>query len=329
MVIGTSLSLKKKALGKKRCFVDRLIKLKDILEIQQAIIKAARKSLEKLGFLEIIPPILATATDPGLRGAKYFTVDFYGKRYKLTSSMIMHKIVAASALGKVFAISPCLRKEKIKSAETKRHLAEFWQIDVEMLGDRKEAMKVAEILLRDVIKEVVKTKSTQLKKLGRRLKIPALPFKRITYKEAIKLAKKLGCETDEKQEIPWEAEKILSMHFKAPFFIVDYPKGSRGFYDKTVFSKQLSFDIIYPEGYGEAASGSEREIDPKLVVCKLRSAGEKPEEYKWFVDLLREGKIKQTSGFGIGVERLTKYICGLKKIEDATPFPKLPGGDAT
>jgi len=30
-------------------------------------------------------------------------------------------------------------------------------------------------------------------------------------------------------------------------------------------------------------------------------------------------------GFGIGVERLTRWICGLKTIWEAVPFPKVPG----
>lgn len=307
--------------------VGRLSGMRDVLEIQQAITKAARRSLEKQGFLEIIPPVMSPATDPGLRGAKHFEVDFYGKVYKLTGSMIIHKIVAASALGKVFALSPCMRKEEIESAKTGRHLAEFWQIDVEMQGKKEDAMKVSEIVLRDVIKDVIETKEIVLKKLGRELKVPKLPLKRIAHKEAVKFSKELGFRTDEKGEISWEAEKALSKIFGGPFFIEDYPKGSRGFYDKSVSEKQLSFDLIYPEGFGEAVSGSERETDIGLVKRKLEAVGEKPQEYEWFIGLLGKGKIRQTAGFGFGLERLTRYICGLERIEEATPFPKVPGGE--
>lgn len=302
--------------------------MKAVLEIQQAITKAARKSLEKQGFLEIVPPVLAWATDPGLRGAKQFEVDFYGKKYKLTSSMMLHKIAAASALGKVFSLSPCFRQETIESAETGRHLAEFWQIDVETVGTKEQAMTISETMLRDVLVEVGEAKKSELEKLGRKIKIPELPLKRVRHSEMVELAKKLGYSADEKGEIPWEAERAISIEIGEPFFIVDYPKGSRGFYDKTFSGFQLGFDLIYPEGFGEAVSGSEREMDAEQAKEKLILLGESPERYKWFTEAIRTGKIKQTAGFGFGLERLTRFVCGLERIEQATPFPKLPGGGA-
>ena len=52
--------------------------------------------------------------------------------------------------------------------------------------------------------------------------------------------------------------------------------------------------------------------------------GENISEYRWYLDMLRDG-IRPSAGFGIGVERLTRWICGLKNIWDAVPFPKVPG----
>ena len=307
--------------------VEKLASMRDVLEIQKAITVAARRSLEKLGFLEITPPVTAPATDPGLRGAKHFEIDFYGKKYRLTGSMIMHKIAAASALRKTFALSPCIRKEKPESAKTGRHLVEFWQIDVEMLGTKEEAMKTAETLLRDVIEEVSASKKSELERLGRKLRVPELPLKRITHAEAIELGRRLGFKLKDDEEIPWDAEKAISKEIGEPFFVMDYSDGSRGFYDKTFGDKQLSFDLIYPDGFGEALSGSERESDAEAIRKKLIQVGQEPEEYGWFIDIVADKKVKQTAGFGFGLERMTRYICGLDKIEEATPFPKLPGGD--
>jgi asparaginyl-tRNA synthetase len=310
--------------------VQRLVGIKDVLEIQQAITRAARKSLEKQGFLEILPPVISPATDPGLRGAKRFDIEFYGKHYKLTGSMIMHKIIGASALGKVYAFSPCLRREKPEKAKTGRHLAEFWQIDVEMPGSKEKSMEVAEQLLFDVIKEVKQTRAKELDRIGSELVAPTLPLKRITHDKAVKMAKELGFETPEGEEISHKAERALSIDVGEPFFIVDYPRGSRGFYDKidTRDSKKLlSYDLIYPQGFGEALSGSEREYDAELVKKKLAEGGEDPEAYKWFTELLDKRRIIATAGFGFGLERMTRYICGLESVEQATPFPKMPGGE--
>jgi len=197
--------------------------MKTVLEIQDAILAAARKSLQKQGFLEIRPPIIAPVTDPGLRGAKQFEVDFYGRRWKLTSSMILQKMLAASALGKIFSISPCLRKEPPSAARTGRHLVEFWQIDVELSkADRDKAMETAEKLLYDIICELAPFVK---QKLDRDLKVPELPFKRLDYSEAVKLARKLGFEAKKGHEIPWEAEKAISMRFKDPLFHSGLPNG--------------------------------------------------------------------------------------------------------
>jgi len=160
--------------------------------------------------------------------------------------------------------------------------------------------------------------------LKRDLKVPSLPFKKITHKEAVDLAKKLGFEVFYDKEIPWEAERAISIQFGEPFFIKFYPKGSRGFYDKEDGGFLLDFDLLYPEGFGEAISGSEREYEYKKVLEKLKKTKD-VEKFELYLEILKRG-IKPTAGFGIGLERLTRYICGLEHIQDAAPFSKLPGG---
>ncbi|MBS7637774.1 hypothetical protein KEJ49_02630 [Candidatus Bathyarchaeota archaeon] len=56
----------------------------------------------------------------------------------------------------------------------------------------------------------------------------------------------------------------------------------------------------------------------------MRMRGEDPRDYGWYIEMLKEG-VPPSAGFGIGVERLTRYICGLRCIWDAVPFPKVPG----
>ncbi len=300
-----------------------------MLEIQQAITKAARESLAAQGFLEIVPPVVGPATDPGLRGAGRAAIDWYGKPYKIMSSMIMYKQLAASALGKIFSFSPCVRLEEMQSKDTGRHLSEFWQIDCELAGaGRDKSMEAAEKMLHDVIAHIVKTKADALQRLGCDLTVPKLPFKRLTHSEAVEMAKKLGRHVEQGKEIPWEAERAVSMEFREPFFIVDYPRGSRGFYDKvreTDGTKLEAFDLMYPQGFGEAVSGSQREDKLELVAQKMREAGEKPEDYGWYMELIKTGRIGPSAGFGFGLERLTRFVCGLEHIKDATPWPKLPG----
>jgi asparaginyl-tRNA synthetase len=300
-----------------------------ILSLSEKVREAAKDFLKEEGVLEITPPVLSPATDPGLRGAKQFELDFYGMPHKVTSSMIMQKIAASSHLERdVFSFSPCLRMEGRESKDTGRHLSEFWQIDVELFGKKRDdAMEKAERLLHHTIEKVKEDAREELSFLKRELEVPKLPLKRISYPDMIEKSKELGHEVEYGEEIPWEVEAALSEELGEPFFVVDYPKGSRGFYDRISEEdggKLLSFDLIYPEGFGEAVSGSEREHDPYLVVEKLKEVGEDPLAYSWFTKMLKR-KSCPTSGFGFGFERLVRYISGIRDIKEVTPFPRAPG----
>lgn len=52
--------------------------------------------------------------------------------------------------------------------------------------------------------------------------------------------------------------------------------------------------------------------------------GENGSGYRWYLDMLKVG-VPPSAGFGIGVERLSRFICGLENIWDAVPFPKIAG----
>src|SRR6478672_11214075 len=82
-----------------------------VLRIQQQIVSAARDHLRALGFVELLPPVIGPATDPGGRGAKQVDVDYYGHRYKLMTSAIMYKQAALLFFDKIFCVAPNVRLE--------------------------------------------------------------------------------------------------------------------------------------------------------------------------------------------------------------------------
>lgn len=287
---------------------------------------AARDFLRSRGFVELRAPVIEPFTDPGLRGAKFFEVDFYGRPYKLMSALTVHKPLLATSLGKVFSICPCLRAEEEDSAGTGRHLAEFYQIEVELPSEGYEkAMREAELLVQHVIAWVVEGCKDDLALLGRELDVPSVPFRRLTHREAVDMAVGMGLDAGYGKELAWDVEKAISERLGSLFFITHYPLGSRGFYDKDGDTHLLDFDLMYPGGFGEASSGGEREFEYHKVKKKLDVLGIS-EEYRDYLELLKRGRIKPSSGFGIGLERLTRYICGLDHIAEAAPFAKLPGG---
>ncbi|MEM5766086.1 MAG: asparagine synthetase A [Candidatus Aenigmatarchaeota archaeon] len=302
-------------------------KMVAMLKIQDEILTAIREFLRKHGFIEILAPIIGPATDPGIRGAKQVMINFYGQKFRLMSSMILYKQMAISSINKIFSLSPNIRIEPIKSAQTGRHLAEFRQIDLEeAYATYEDSMYLGEKMIVYVLKDLKKKCFKELKIFNRNIKIPKTPFKRLTHHQAVEAVRKLGFKMGDEEEIPWEAEEALSAQNSEPFWITDYPLKARGFYylEDPKTKRLRDFDLILPEGFGEVISGGEREHEYQKVVERMKKTGENPKKYKWYLGMLKAG-IPPSSGFGIGVERLTRWVCGIEKIWEAVPFPKVPG----
>jgi asparaginyl-tRNA synthetase len=303
-----------------------------VLRIQQEIVASARRTLTGEGFDELLPPVIGPVTDPGARGAKQVDIDFYGHRYKLMTSGILYKQASLLCFDKIFNIAPNVRLEPLETSTTHRHLAEFHQIDVEVAGaSREDVTALAQRVVSGAVRDAVANRRAELDLLGRdveALRVTAeQPFDRLGHHEAAERLHELGQPQSVHAELNWVGEELLSRQAERPFFVVDYPKGSRGFYDRESSTEPgvlRNFDLILPEGYGEVISGSERESDYAKLITRMRETGENPAKYRWYLDLAREG-LPASAGFGIGLERLTRYIAGLDAVWEASAFPKLPG----
>jgi asparaginyl-tRNA synthetase len=86
--------------------------------------------------------------------------------------------------------------------------------------------------------------------------------------------------------------------------------------------KVLCFDLLAPEGYGELIGASERETDNDILIQRLKAQGADLSNYEWYLDLRKYGSVPH-SGFGMGIERVLRWICKFEHIRDATPFPRL------
>ncbi|HEX9337529.1 MAG TPA: asparagine synthetase A [Pseudonocardiaceae bacterium] len=304
-----------------------------VLRIQHEILAAAREYLSGQGCVELQLPIIGPVTDPGARGAKQVDVDYYGHRYKLMTSAILYKQTSLTMFDRIYTIAPNVRLEPLETCNTSRHLAEFRQIDVELAdAGRDDAMAVAEGTVRHIVTRVLERMPAQLEVLGRDrgdfadlLAEPA--FDRRTHAEAVADLLDVGYDQNPGTEIEWAGEALLSAKASRPFFLADYPKGSRGFYDKENRANPgflRNFDLLAPEGYGELCSGGERENDYGTIIARMRETGENPAKYGWYLAMVRSG-IPASAGFGLGLERLTRYVAGLDHAWQATAYPKVPG----
>jgi asparaginyl-tRNA synthetase len=196
---------------------------------------------------------------------------------------------------------------------------------------REDVLELAQGLLRHVVGHVVRESEVDLAALGRDVGefVPLLTerFDRLTHTEAVALLRSLSHAQSADAEIDWQGERTISEQTNRPFFIVDYPKGSRGFTDgesRVAPGVLRNFDLIAPAGFGELCSGGEREFEYRRLVERMRETGENPAKYTWYLDLAREG-LPSSAGFGLGLERVTRYLAGLDAVWQANAYPKLPG----
>jgi asparaginyl-tRNA synthetase len=122
-------------------------------------------------------------------------------------------------------------------------------------------------------------------------------------------------------------ETILSRGFDRPVFVTRYPREAKAFYMKADPSDGrvvLNMDLLAPEGYGEIVGGSQREDDMGALLARMAEKGLDPADYGWYLDLRRYGTVPH-GGFGLGVERTLAWICGLRHVREAIPFPRTMG----
>lgn len=286
-----------------------------ILKITSEVLGAAREFLVGEGFVELLPVILAPVTDPLRHNTDRAVIEAYGERWHLTRSMIFHKQAAVRACGKIFSFSPNIRLEPLKWGQTGRHLFEFVQLDLEVRhATRDDVMALGERLLVHVMDAIRRKCRKELELLGRKLPKFRAPFPRITYADA---RERYGEEFDER----------LSAEMETPIWIVDFPIEVREFYDREDPARPgvlLDMDLLYPQGYGEALSGGEREHVRDRILTRIKLQGLDPAGYASFLSLAGEG-IPPSAGFGIGIERLVRFLGGLAHVAETRLFPRVPG----
>ena len=57
------------------------------------------------------------------------------------------------------------------------------------------------------------------------------------------------------------------------------------------------------------------------MMKRLEADGEDPKNYEWYFELRKYGSVPH-SGYGVGVERVISWLCGIDNIKDTIPFPR-------
>ncbi len=294
-----------------------------ILKIRSTVFHAFRQFYRERGYEEWHAPILQPTQSEG--GSTLFPVEYYEDELYLTQSWQLYAETGVFGMEKIFTISPCFRAEKSK---TTRHLAEFWMAEMEAAWmELDELCDSAEDCVAYIVEQVLDKHEEDLKDLGQdteKLKQIESPFPRLTYTEALDLLHDEGFEIDWGDDLSTEAENELSRQFDKPVIITHWPKEEMAFYKPPAEDDEdvaLCVDMIAPEEYGEIVGGSQRDLDVDRMEEELREMGENPEEYDWYMDMRKYGSVPH-SGYGIGVERVIAWLCGLDDIKDTIAYPR-------
>ena len=301
-----------------------------ILRVRAEIIKSARDFFDERGFTLTDPPILTPAACEGT--STLFPVDYFEEQAYLTQSGQLYIEATAMALGKVYSFGPTFRAEKSK---TRRHLTEFWMVEPEVAyAELDDLMDLAEGLISFIVKRCLEKRRGDLQTIGRdvtKLEKVEAPFPRIAYDEAVKMLQEAHAKGALENSFEWGGdlgspdETYISSQFDKPVMVHRYPAQVKAFYmepDPQRPELALCVDVLAPEGYGEIIGGSQRMASYDLLVKRIHEHGLPEEAFKWYLDLRKYGSVPH-GGFGMGIERVVAWICGLEHVRETIPFPRM------
>ena len=270
-------------------------------------------------FIFVEPPV-PHETNANKKSEIY--IPLYNGKYSLSSSNALFMGMYASEFNKVFTISKCFRDE----CDTLNHLVEFDILEVEMLNCTMDDMiQLIQSYLEFVLDQL--SESSSIKSLSEltarimKLKDELTPHI-MTYDDFV--SNLSGDDYDERTDIS-DVDYLVSKQLKEIVIIVDYPTRFATWTSKNIGNgKSIAMNILLPETYGELCEGCERTNDVELLQNKIRLA--KVEPIQWYVDSVKKIKTDRC-GFGLGIDRLVRWIIGADQIRDTRFFPRVKSED--
>ena len=230
------------------------------------------------------------------------------------------------AFGKVYCFGPTFRAEKSK---TRRHLIEFWMVEPEVaFATLADIIELGEDLVLFIMERVLTKRKHDLETLERDtwpLEAIKKPFPRLTYDQAVPLLREKGSTIEWGNDFGSPEETLISEVYNSPVCVTHFPTAIKAFYMQPASENPdvvLGVDFLASEGYGEVIGGGQRIHDLALLERRLEEHKLPREAYEWYLDLRKYGSVPH-SGFGMGVERMVSWLCGIKHIRETIPFPRL------
>ena len=269
---------------------------------------------------------------------------FRHETYLTVSGQLHLESMAQTLSRRVYTLTPAFRAER--HSRTTKHLSEFWMLEAEIafMDDLPHLLDETENIVKAGVNGVLNNCVEELSYLDKLhssnysdqlRQWTDSAFLRMSYSETVEILSRLQTEHSLfKTSIKWgddlgtEHELYLaSKYCQRPVFITDYPTCLKPFYMRVNDDDENTvacMDLIVP-GIGELLGGSVREDRADNLVARMQRLGmDVDSDYKWYVDLRRMGGVR-TGGFGIGVERMVRWVSGAGDVRETIAYPRTPG----
>jgi aspartyl-tRNA synthetase len=298
-----------------------------VFEVQTVAEHAMRRFWIERGFLEIHSPKLMAAASES--GAELFRLPYFGGEATLAQSPQFYKQMAmAAGFERVFEIGPVFRANP---SFTARHDTEFTSVDVEIawIESHEDVMRLEEEWLAFVVGEVAARFGDRIREaFGVEVRVPAVPFPRVTLAEAHALLGGVGVRDD--GDLEPEGERRLCEIVRKDrghdlVFVTDYPAALRPFYhmrSEADPARAKGFDLLW-NGV-EVTSGAQREHRPERLLAQIRERGLEEGPFAEYVSFFRYG-CPPHGGFGFGLSRMLMVLLGRPNVREVTFLPRGPG----
>jgi asparaginyl-tRNA synthetase len=275
-----------------------------IMRVRNEVGQAIRDFFYSRGYTNIDSPILTPAACEGT--STLFETDYFGEPAFLSQSGQLYLEPACAALGKVYCFGPTFRAEKSK---TRRHLTEFWMVEPEVAWLRFDGLlDLCEEFVSEIVARVLRR-----------------PYPRLDYGDAIETLRELGSDIEIGDDFGGDDETVLTRRYDQPLMVTRYPAAIKAFYmqpDPEDPTRALAVDVLAPEGYGEIIGGSERSDSLEHLERQIATHELPQEAFEWYLDVRRYGSFPH-SGFGMGIERCVTWLCGVRHLREAIPYPRM------
>ena len=311
----------------KRHFYLRNERIAAILRFRHVLTRIVHQWFHHNGFMEIHAPVLTPT--PLYDDRTPIALEVHGQHVYLTQCVGFYLEQAVHSFEKIYNMGPSFRAEESRS---KRHLMEYWHIKAELaFVDFEDLAAIVEQFVHDITERIMSEGASITRTIGTEICRDGLktPFPRIDYREAIEWLKSQGCDIEFGKSLGSEEESLLSSKFEdVPFWVVGIPRSIEPFpyvIDSADPCRTKTADLIASRGFGELLGIAEKIHTLSMLDERLAEKGKAGDpRYDWLRELREYGCVPH-GGFGMGMERLIRWLLGIPHVRDTIPFHRAFG----